>query len=197
MTITRNLYRQGTTNSPLPYTPSTGTGEIDLREGFDNLIFGTAGQIAHGRKYLLRRMRRDDDGNLIRCDCNDSLTYEPDTERSCPYCLGEGFYWDEDYITGRDMYLGSDDGFSRRVRRFQPGGVRVDYRVFFFRYDTEISYKDKIIDLKLDTEGVPVVPYIRESIYRPQTIQRKRSDNGRIEYIAVYCNEEDAIRIDD
>ena len=64
------------------------------------------------------------------------------------------------------------------------------FRIFYFRYDTEISYKDKIIELKLDTEGHPVVPYIRESIYQPSTINRLRSDNGRIEYLTIYCRED-------
>lgn len=195
--IVRNLYRTGTSVNPSPYAPATDTGEIDLRDGFEKLIFGGPGAIAHSRKYLIRRPRRDSNNLPIKCACNDSLTFEPDTEKSCPYCLGMGFYFDEEYIVGRDMYIGADEGEARRVRRFPAGEIRVDYRVFFFRYDTEISYKDRIIDLKLDTEGVPVVPYVRESIYKPQSIKRLRSDNGRIEYIAVYCNEDDAIRADD
>ena len=50
--------------------------------------------------------------------------------------------------------------------------------------------------MKLDEEGAVVVPYLRESIYEPQTIQKMRSDNGRIEYIALHCREDSAIRSD-
>ena len=72
--------------------------------------------------------------------------------------------------------------------------MRTDYKVFYIRYDEKISYYDKIIELSLDFEGNVVIPYKREFIYRPETIQNYRSDNGRLEYIAVYCREEPSIR---
>lgn len=197
MGISRNLYPRGTSTSPTSYTPNTGSSEIDLRAEFDGFVFGDGGEMPHGRKYLLRKMRKDSSGSRIECACRDSLTHEPDTERSCPFCLGEGYLWNETWITGRDMYVGADGGNANRFRRFTPGDVRADHRIFYFRYDTDISYYDRIIDIKLDMDGEPVVPYERESIYRPQTIKRYRSDNGRTEYIAVYCREEDAIREDD
>jgi len=77
-----------------------------------------------------------------------------------------------------------------------PGGLRVDWRIFFVRYDTAIRYGDKVVEMKLDDEGEVVVPYVRESIYEPQTIQKFRSDNGRVEYIAIHCREDSAIRSD-
>ena len=72
--------------------------------------------------------------------------------------------------------------------------IRTDYKIFYFRYDEKISYRDKIIELSLDIEGKLLVPYKRETIYRPETIQMFRADNGRVEYIAVYCREESSIR---
>ena len=50
--------------------------------------------------------------------------------------------------------------------------------------------------MRLDEEGALITPYTREAIYKPQTIAKMRSDNGRIEYYAVYCREEDALRHD-
>ena len=198
MTVKRNLYPKGTPGDPLKSNCKTGVSpEIDLRSEFDDLVFGGPTSIAHGRLLVLRRMRRGSDNKPLPCVCRDSITDEPDTEDSCPYCLGEGYYWDEEEITGRSMYLGADGGNANRFRDVMPGSVRADMRVFFFRYDTVISYRDKIVDLKLDPEGDAVVPYIRESIYKPQTIMRHRSDNGRSEYIAVYCKEDDAIRVDE
>ena len=94
------------------------------------------------------------------------------------------------------MYVGADGGLSTRVRQLFPGQVRVDTKIFYFRYDTIISYRDKIVEIELDTEGDIVVPYRREAIYKPQTINKYRADYGRIEYIAVHCREDDAIRLD-
>jgi hypothetical protein len=94
------------------------------------------------------------------------------------------------------MYTGADEGLSSRIRQIWPGQIRVDYKVFFLRYDTEIEYGDKIVEIKLDLEGNPILPYKREAIYSIQTLIKYRSDRGRVEYIGVYCREEDAIRPD-
>jgi hypothetical protein len=197
MAFKRNLYPKGTSSKMLRDLKGTGISEIDLRKEFDNIVFGGPTSLAHGRQLLLRKMRRDANNELLVCTCTSSFTGEPDTERSCPFCFGEGFYWDEIWATGYGVYVGADGGNANRVRGLKPGSVRADYRIFYMRYDTSISYRDKIIDLKLDTEGGAVVPYARESIYKPQTINRYRSDNGRVEYIAAYCREDDAIRIDE
>ena len=74
------------------------------------------------------------------------------------------------------------------------GEIRTDYKVFYFKFDSLISYKDKIIELRLDNEGNPSLPYKRETIYKPETIEEFRSDNGRLEYIAVFAREESSIR---
>lgn len=198
MSFKRKLYPKGKAKLALKSLEATGmSSEIDLRAQFDDLVFGGPTSIAHGRKLILRKMRRNEDNKLIKCVCRDKLTDEPDTEDSCPYCLGEGYYWDEDFIVGYATYVGADGGQTNRVRGIGAGTVRADARIFYFRYDTDISYRDKVVELKLDTEGEPVVPYTRESIYKPQTIIRYRSDNGRVEYIAIYCKEEDALRVDE
>jgi len=192
MSFKRKLYPDRNT----VIASSSSSTEIDLRAEFDEIIYGGGGSIPHGHTLILRKMRRDADNSLVECSCRDSLTDEPDTESSCPFCLGEGYYWDENWVTGFSGYVGADGGLAGRVRGLFPGTVRVDYKTFYFRYDTDITYKDKIVEMKLDTEGEVVVPYIRESIYKPQTIVKYRSDFGRIEYIAIYCRENDAIRED-
>lgn len=192
MGFKRKLYPAGgKTNSA---RSGYGSAEIDLRAEFDNLIFGGGGSIPHGRDFLLRKVRRDSDKKPIKCTCVDSETREADF--SCPYCLGEGYYWDEDWLTGYASYVGADGGLASRARFLKPGIVRADTKIFYFRYDTIITYYDKIVEVRLDTEGQPVVPYEREAIYKPQTIIQYRSDRGRVEYVAVYCQENDALRPD-
>jgi hypothetical protein len=190
--VTRQLYPSGTSYTQAQ--TSTSSREIDLRWEFDQIVYGGETSIPHGRKLLLRTVRRDSDGKKVPCTCVDSLTQEPDTESSCNYCLGEGAYWDEDWLIGFSRYVGADGGLTNRAKYLFPGPIRVDFRIFYLRYDTEITYDDKIVELQLDTEGDPVVPYKRETIYKPQTIVKYRSDRGRLEYIAVYCREEDALR---
>jgi len=174
---------------------SSGSGrEIDLRVEFDEIIFGGPTSIPHGKQVLIRRARLDDNNRVVDCVCKSKLTKEADMD--CPYCLGEGHYWDEELIICYARFVGADGGLSTRVKKLFPGEIRVDTKIFYFKYDSAISYKDKIIEVQLDTEGNLVVPYFRESIYKPQTINPYRSDYGRVEYIAVHCREDDAIRLD-
>lgn len=194
MGFKRKLYPTGFTTSGFSSSAGAGRSEIDLRAEFDELIFGGNGKIPHGRELLIRRMRRGPDNKLIKCTCVDTETREGDF--SCPYCAGEGYYWDETWITGYSMYVGADGGLGNKAKWLMPGIVRADTKIFYFRYDTIITYYDKIVEVRLDVEGEAIVPYEREAIYKPQTINVYRSDYGRAEYVAVHCQENDAIRQD-
>ena len=98
--------------------------EIDLRSEFDEIVFGGATSLPHGKRVLIRRARLDSDSVPIPCTCKDELTRE--AAPSCPFCLGEGFYWDESIETCYSMYVGADGGLSARVRQLFPGQLRVD-----------------------------------------------------------------------
>ena len=169
-------------------------GEIDLRTSFQDLVFGSKAKISHNHLVLLRKRKLDSNKQEIKCNCYSGLTNEGNTEKNCNFCLGEGYIWKEKFYRCYSTMVGADGGKTNRTRRLSPGSIRTDYKIFYFKFDVKISYKDKIIELRLDTEGKPSVPYQRETIYRPETIQEYRSDNGRIEYIAVYAREESSIR---
>ncbi len=170
----------------------TAGGEIDLRAKFDELIYGTGGKIPHGQKILVRNLRRDG-SNLVPCVCRDLLTKEGDP--SCSYCQGEAYIWDEVWADAYSQYQSSEGGLIRKNTWMPAGQLRVDYKTFYLRYNTSIRYGDKLIEVSLDEEGRVVVPYIRETIYKPETIQEYRSDRGRIEYIGVHCRENSAVRM--
>lgn len=168
--------------------------EIDLRENFNQLLFGPG--IKHSHLIFVRHARIDEQGNKVRCNCVDTLTKEAAPEKHCNYCLGEGFLWDEKAYKVFSTLVGVEGGKANRTRRISPGEMKTEYKLFYFKYDTNLSYKDKLVEIRLDEEGAPYIPYTRETIYKIETIQEYRSDNGRIEYIAVYCREEKSIRAD-
>ena len=168
--------------------------EQDLRESFDNLVFGSSGGIPHNHLVLLRKRKKDSDGKDIVCNCVNSLSREPNVEKNCQFCLGEGYLWTETFHRCYSTMVGADGGKTNRTRRIMPGSVRTDYKIFYFKFDSIISYKDKIIELRLDNEGNVSVPYQRINIFTPETIQEYRSDYGRLEYLAVYAREESSIR---
>jgi hypothetical protein len=171
---------------------ASGVAELDLRAELDELFYGYESGIRHGHLIVIRHLRRDAVGEAIPCSCRDPFTREGDPD--CSYCDGERYLWDEIWYWTYSMYSGADTGLASRLKYMPPASLRIDHRIFFFRYDTPIKYGDKIVEMKLDIGGAAVVPYMRESIYRPQTIQKYRSDNGRLEYFAIYCREESAIR---
>jgi hypothetical protein len=169
-------------------------GEVDLRKSFDDLLFGSDGSIPHNYLVLLRKRKQDSFNKDIQCTCVSQITQEANVEDNCNFCLGEGFIWKETFHRCYSTLLGADGGKANRTKRIAPGSIRTDYKIFYFKYDTIISYKDKIIELRLDNEGKLTVPYERAIIYKPESIQEYRSDYGRIEYIAIYAREESSIR---
>lgn len=178
----------------VPRNTSAGS-EVDLRAEMDNILFGEDGGPRHGRLLIIRNFNRDADGYPTLCSCmDDQTTREPDPD--CSYCDGEGYIWSEQWVWGFSMFAGSDGGFVRRFVQMPAGYLRVDHKIFFFRYDTVILPGDKIIEPRLDDEGDVELPYVREAIYRPQTLQKRRADNGRVEFIAAFCREKDALRSD-
>lgn len=173
---------------------SSGVHELDLRKEFDEIVYGTNGNMPHNHLALIREVRLDANNKRIKCACNSTLTNEPDQENQCQYCLGEGFIWDERFTRCYSTLSGSVGGKADKLEDYRPGKLLTDYKIFYLRYDEKISYYDKIIELSLDLEGNIIIPYKREKIYRPETIQKYRADNGRVEYIAVYCKEFNSIR---
>ena len=176
--------------------PSIPSGaEIDLRVELDELFFGYKSGIRHGYLCLIQHLRRDERNKPIACTCLDPLTKEADPD--CSYCASVGYLFDEQWYWTYSTYGGADGGLINRNTWMPPGAVRVDFKVFYFRYDVPIFYGDKIVEVKMDTEGNIVTPVVRSVLYSPQTINKLRADNSRIEYITVYCREESALRLDD
>lgn len=174
--------------------PSSGI-EIDLRNELEKTFEGDSGELSKKKKVVLRRMRRDSNNSVISCSCRSALTQEPDMENECPFCLGEGNYWDEEWIYCYSAINDTTAHLSQKRTYLQPGSISSYDKVFYFKYNENITYDDKIIELKLDSDGNPTVPYKRKAIYRPETILELRSDFGRTEYIAVYVNENNSIRL--
>lgn len=189
--ITRPSLWPSTTGS----TTGSINGEVNLRHEFDVLVFGPNkdGVNGHGQCFLIRRARRDDKGQPIDCACIQPLQGHH-ASPNCSYCHGEGFLWDEEWVVGYVNSLSSSSGLANNFLRYNPGILNRDLKIFYLRYDTDLKHGDKIVEVKLDSEGRVSTPYVRESIYKPQTIYDARSDNGRIEFFEVYCREEDAVR---
>lgn len=169
----------------------SGRTEPDMRQELINFLDGKWPEIAKGQQAVLRKMRRDANDQLLKCPCVDAVTHEPDRDNFCPFCHGEGNFWDETFVSVYRVILGSDVGQAVREQVIAPGLMNVPLVVFYLRSSVLITSDDKIVELVRDEEGQPVRPYKRSALYRISSLVDLRSDNGRLEYWKLGCYTEE------
>lgn len=167
--------------------------ELDLRSEFDIILNGGAAISPKASFGLLRSMNTDSNGNLILCDCIDKVTKEPDKDYYCPLCMGERYFWTESMIKFYRVSISADDHGSETVwDKTKPfGQMNISSDIFYLPFNTIIKVSDKIIDIGLDVEGNIIIPIKREIIWKINNITKFRGDRGRIEFIKIFCNNED------
>jgi len=175
----------------MPFNPpnSRATNEIDIRSEIEQMFSGTGGEIAKQSTLVLRKMRKNNSGEKIGCSCLSSTTLEPDQEHQCPFCLGQGYLWDEIFIKGYKMPAEAKSRLQSQRIGLQPGQMPVYNKIFYVKYNETISREDIIVELKLDIEGAPEPPFRRTSLNRIESLIEYRSDRGRLEYFCIYANE--------
>jgi hypothetical protein len=187
----KNDFYDSATPSVDFFSNSTAGTEPNMRQEFINMMDGSYPEIAKAQGGLLRRMRRNSSGQLIACGCVDAVTREPDRDRFCPVCYGEGNLWDEEEL---DLYRTLEDSDVDNVLKNNlqgPGLINVPLVVFYIRYDSDITRDDKIIELVLDTAGDAVTPRQRKRLFRINSAHDYRADNGKLEYWKVFAHHED------
>jgi hypothetical protein len=161
-----------------------------MRKELQNTFDGVFPEIAKAHKVLLRRMRRDANGDPILCECVDPVTREPDVDKFCPICWGEGYKWDEEYIDTYKVVIRSSVGNAYREEVIEPGLVNIEIVSFYVLYDIHPSPMDKIIDIQLNDDGSVAEPLKRTMLHRIVTAIEYRADNGKLEYWKLDCYQE-------
>lgn len=175
-----NLYNTHSTSSHSSVSSRVinnyGSTYINLREEFNQTIDEI------GRQGLLRKMRRDSNGNLTECSCNNTGTLEAPKNPICPLCLGEKYLWDEELIDFYVMEAGYDTSMTLREESIKPGNLAIPLKIFFIRYDEQLTEDDKVVELELDTEGNIETPAKRRGIYRISSLLDYRLDDGKLQF---------------
>lgn len=156
--------------SPYP----VNTGEIDLREEFSKTLYGSSEEVPKGRLGLLRKMRRNTSGDLIKCTCRSEITEEPDQDFACRSCRGMGYYWDEKYIT----YF--EDNESYKVKETLNKDYLSD--LIYLEHNVDVTNEDYIVSIRTDSDGNVIIPIERLDFYKIYNVKPFRSDKGRIEF---------------
>ena len=156
--------------------------ELDMRKEMSYLLYGSTQEIPKGRLGILKRMRRDNDGKLLRCVCRDRVNDEPDKDTPCPYCFGYGYYWDEVWI----VYFRNDDSFRKTEGYYKE----FEGDIFYVEHNVTVRDEDYIVTLKLDSEGNVIIPVERDKHFKVLSADPFRSDYGRIEFYGIRTIEE-------
>lgn len=159
--------------------------EPDLRSELNSFLDGSMQEVPKKQRGMLRIIRTPLEDN--KCDCAVQSTGEGNKDHFCPYCMGEGYLWDEHFVDLYRVVKQSDVGLSSKENLISPGLVDVPVVVFYMRASIDVSENDRIIEMELDKEGELVVPYRRRGIYRISTPVDLRSDRGRLEFWKVAC----------
>lgn len=188
--MTFNPYKKATPSIGYYGSAVTGGSEPNMREEAINTLEGSLPEIAKGQPGVLRRMRRDSSNALIPCDCVDPVTFEPDKDRFCPICFGEGYLWDEEHFNFYRVMKDSDTGNAMKHKLHEPGLINAPLVVFYTRYDEDITVDDKVVRLELELDGTTSTPLKRKKIYKIEGVWDYRADNGKLEYWKLFTHED-------
>ena len=137
-----------------------------------------------GQPLIIRKIRRDADGEKIKCSCNDTVvTHEGDGDANCAYCDGVGYIWDEKWFLGYVTHSASFVGTSMTLREIMmPGFVQTDEPYLYTFYYVTVQKGDWIIQPALDTEGKVIQPIRAQHKNIVISQFPMRMDGARIEY---------------
>jgi len=154
--------------------------EISLQDELIDFINGKDFGKEKKRVFILRQLRRDNNGDLIPCVCKDELANEG--LQDCHYCEGIGYYWDEKIITGF-LYDPTKRKINTVLEINKEAGRKDRYEIRFMTdFNVYIHQYDRLFEPDLTVDGFVKIPIkyvnkyiILENIY-------KRMDYGRLEY---------------
>lgn len=166
-------------------------GEIDLRAELADLLRGTAGGLAHGHTFILRRARRNDDGSVKQCPCVNRFTGEADKDTVCLYCAGEKILFDEETFIGYSVQNKVTTGIQTVENSditTEAGRFNLPAMTLYTEYSLDPTREDIVVEIEHDLEGDPISPPIRLAKYRITDLVGFRSDNGRVEFFKLLCS---------
>lgn len=180
----------GRTNDRTWRVSGARVGGIDLRAEMMKILYGYTGHPAQGHKVLVRHMNQ-----VCPCILEEQGQKYRKPDPNCSVCHGEGYSYTEAPYTAWRSLVGSNSGtMVGSLQEGDPGITVINGVNFFFDYTMQLSDKDKIIELALDSEGnLPSNLGESNQIEKFKIVQRiiYRADNGRIEFVRAICEREE------
>jgi len=172
------------------YPRHPSSSEIDMRDELRRFLVGDDLEIPKEKKFILRRMRRNSLDQLVPCACLNSLTKEGDRDRFCPYCFGEGFLWDEEFISG--VHVEARRGNRRKIQEpllLEPVILDPMLSYLYLFYYVNPTIQDRIIAPQVDDAGRLVWPIKISQYWHIEAANPMWGENGRIDYWVLTIRE--------
>lgn len=171
------------------YPNTMPDSEVDLREQMQALFYGTSSEIPKGQTVIFRKMRRKsgivwpvEENDLEITPAINSLTHQgPTPTYPDNWAFGEKFLFDDQLVRtyhSRPIVVEAMNG----TMPLPLGVVPLGTTYFYLEYWVMPSIYDKIIELVINEQGVPVSPIKQFMKYHIHSAEPFRSDNGRIEF---------------
>ena len=129
--------------------------EPDMRQELINTFEGKFPEEPKAQPGALRRMRRDDDDNLIKCACVSEVTTEPDKDKFCNICWGEGFVWDEVLMGVYKVIIERSVGLASGEYVIMADLVNIALVSFCGKYNALVRQVDNVVEMVMRIGGTP------------------------------------------
>lgn len=172
----------------------TDVGDISIRHEISDTLRGNQFQFPRGRWGILRRLRKDENEQMIDCSqCKKRGSHAPSTNTLCDVCFGEGYMWDEEWVIFYKWSGALKDGNRHGYKDYNESGyVENKTGVAYLEYNIHPQMGDKLIEVYADQDGKIIEPYVRKNIWDVRFLEELILDNGRSEYwrlsIALHQN---------
>jgi len=99
-------------------------------------------------------------------------------------CLGNGNLWDEELILLYEVVAAAPGGSNSadNFHKMNIGTASLPASRFFLPYNLNPKREDRLVELELDVDGSPTIPYIRIAVYELMLVRAMRSDAGKIDF---------------
>lgn len=142
------------------------TPELKLDKEFEDLLFTSTDCTPLAVPLVYRKIRQHPTTGAVKCPgCNAKASGIIEGERTCPYCDGLGYLWDESIIKGW-IYLKNNTKVTGGGNPLEMG--ESDFNTFYLatKKDLLVVNDDYVRTIKLDSNKNIVMPLTYVETYK-------------------------------
>lgn len=155
--------------------------EPRLEPEFLKTLNGSSSETPKKQYFLIRVMRRDDQGKTIPCSCLNPTTGMPDPK--CPLCFAVGLIFDERWIGGYGTNMMAQRSEHATRDQLPHGQQQDEPHAFYLQATQVVRSEDHLVEADVVENKV-----IRTRHWRVDQVTPFKLDEGWIDYIRVSCS---------